>query len=162
MSFRTWFLNPQNTPEYREWLLRPTVMQLKNIERMLNQMGAREDAADARFAELVDLVRQGSAAKDAEITALRSELANADADATRRVDEALAADSEFDADKKEAGNAALESLVAMPAPSEPSEPGDEEPAGPTPVDPEDPTEPGAPVDPTVPGEDPAPNVPSEN
>lgn len=121
MGFREWFLEPVLNGQARQ----ANAITQKNIERMLIQMGAREDAADARFAELVELVRAGSAAKDAEIAALRSALVDADADAVRRVDEALAADSEFDADKKEAGNTALESLVAMPAPA-PSEPTDPE------------------------------------
>lgn len=98
----------------------------QRIERLLIQMSAREDAADARFVELVELVRQGSAAKDAEIAALRAELANAGAEAEARVAAALETDSEFDADKQEAGNTALESLIAVveepPAEEEPADP----------------------------------------
>lgn len=82
------------------------------LEKDVKLMGAREDAAFARQEELIGLVKEGSAAKDAKIAALEAELANADADAQARVDAALEADSEFDADKIEAGNSALEELVA--------------------------------------------------
>jgi hypothetical protein len=132
MGFREWFLEPITFQLRADQIalekIIPSPITQKNIERMLIQMGAREDAADARFAELVNAVKEGSAAKDAEIAQLREALTNADADALARVEAALAEDSERDADKKEAGNAALEELVAMPAPS-PSDP------EPTPEDP---------------------------
>lgn len=99
-----------------------TRLSVNNVVRKLDQlskdvkiMGAREDAAFARQEELIGLVKEGSAAKDAKIAALEAELANADAAAQARVDAALEADSEFDAGKIEAGNSALEELVA-PAP----------------------------------------------
>ena len=76
-------------------------------------MASREEAADARTVELIGLIRDGSRAKDAEIAALRAALSNAGADATRQVEEALAADSEFDADRKEAGNTALSELIEV-------------------------------------------------
>lgn len=91
---------------------------LRKIDQLSKEvqiMGAREDAAFARQEELIGLVKEGSAAKDAKIAALEAELANADAAAQARVDAALEADSEFDAGKIEAGNSALEELVA-PAP----------------------------------------------
>lgn len=89
------------------------------LQKDVKIMGAREDAAYARQEELIQLVKDGSAAKDAKIAALEAELANADADAQARVDAALEADSEFDADKIEAGNSALAELVAAPADPEP-------------------------------------------
>lgn len=86
-------------------------------------MGAREDAAFARQEELIRVVAEGYRAKDIEIAALKEALANADATAQARVDEALAADSEFDAEKVEHGNAALEELVnPSPEPTPESEP----------------------------------------
>ena len=89
---------------------------LDQLQKDVKIMGAREDAAYARQEELIGLVKEGSAAKDAKIAALEAELANADADALARVEAALEADSEFDADKLERGNAALEELVAAPQP----------------------------------------------
>ena len=92
-----------------------------DIKKELIAMGVREDAAAARMAELVQLVKDGSAAKDAKIAALEAELANSDADAQARVDAALEADSEFDAGRIEAANTALEELVAVVPPVEPTE-----------------------------------------
>jgi len=105
-----------------EALVTKVLLKVSKLEERVIKLGAREDAADARFVELIELVKAGSAAKDAEIARLRDELANADADALARVDAALAADSEGDADKKEAGNAALEELAAPPAEPEPENP----------------------------------------
>lgn len=124
------------------------------MTREFKRMGAREDAAYARQGELIQAVKDGSAAKDAEIAALRAELENADATALERVNEALEADSDFDAEKVEAGNAALEELVAAPSPADEG-PGDV-------VDPAtDPVEPapasdqvGDPANPNEPGLDP--------
>lgn len=82
------------------------------IEGKLYSMGIREDAADARFGELLGMVRDADRAKDVEIETLKVALANADQTAQARVDEALDADSEHDAERKEAGNAALEELLA--------------------------------------------------
>lgn len=88
------------------------------MTREFKRMGAREDAAYARQGELIQAVKDGSTAKDAEIAALRAELENADASALERVNSALEADSEFDAEKVEAGNKALEELVAAPSPAD--------------------------------------------
>lgn len=97
------------------------IRKIDQLQRDVKIMGAREDAAFARQEELIGLVKEGSAAKDAKIAALEAELANADADAQARVDAALEADSEFDADKVEAGNAALAELVATPVDPEPQQ-----------------------------------------
>jgi hypothetical protein len=85
---------------------------LEDIERKVDIMAAREEAAYARLGELVGMVRDGSAAKDAKIRELESALANADQDAVNRVNAALDQDSEFDADRIEKANAALDELVA--------------------------------------------------
>lgn len=93
---------------------------LNKIERMLTAMGAREDAADARTAELIELIRQGDAAKDAKIAELQAALASADADKAA----ALEAASEEDAGRQEAFNAALDELAGtVPAPPVEEPPG---------------------------------------
>lgn len=77
-------------------------------------MGAREDAADARIVELVGLVRDYLASKDARITELEAALANADSEKAAE----LAADSEADAAKQEEINAALEGLLPVTPPAD--------------------------------------------
>lgn len=117
----SWFTLPRDIAALR-LIADSNTITLHTIKKELKAMGAREDAADARTAELIELIRVGSAAKDAEIAQLREALANADANALAMVDEALAADSETDAAKKEAGNAALEELVAAPVEPTPDQP----------------------------------------
>jgi len=85
-------------------------------------MGAREDAAYAKLGDTINTIKDGWAAKDAEIRVLREQLANADADAQARVEAALEADSDVDAGKVEAADSALAELVAVaPDPEVPSE-----------------------------------------
>lgn len=82
-------------------------------------MGAREDAADARTAELIELVRQHEAALKAENESLKAALASADADKAAALD----AESEADAGRQEAFNSALDELagtVAAPPAEEPA------------------------------------------
>lgn len=85
--------------------------QLYNMQLEIRDMGAREDAANARFGELIASIRDGMLAKDAEIYTLRAALHNADQTAVQRVQEALDADSEHDAARIEQANAALEELT---------------------------------------------------
>lgn len=80
---------------------------LDMIMERLELMGAREDAADARIVELVGLVRDYLAGKDARIAELEAALAGADAEKAAE----LAADSDADAAAKEEINAALEGLL---------------------------------------------------
>ena len=130
---------------FREWLFGPVNWKLTILMRKVDKLATREEVADARFGELLGLVKEAHVAYQHEIDALKAELANADANAQARVDEALAADSEHDAEKKEAGNAALEELLSRGEEEEP--PTEEEPEPPVDEEP-------APVDPTTPEEDP--------
>lgn len=103
-------------------LIRPDVLtefrevqhMLVEINRKLDEMGAREDAADARRDELIGLVRDHVNALQADNTALRAALVQADADKAA----ALEADSEADAASQEAANAALEELTGQAPPVE--------------------------------------------
>jgi hypothetical protein len=88
--------------------------QLNTITEELHDMTVREDAADARTAELIELVRQHEAALKAENDALKAALASADADKAAALD----AESEADAGRQEAFNAALDELAGS-APAEP-------------------------------------------
>lgn len=89
---------------------------LDDLTRKVIAMGVREDASDARLAELVGLVRDFLGGKDARIAELEAALASADADKAAE----LAADSDADAAKKEEVAAALEELL-NPAPVEDGE-----------------------------------------
>lgn len=81
---------------------------INNITRELTKMAEREDAAWARQAELIQSVKDGYSALVAERDAWKKAAEDAGA--------ALEADSLADAEKVEAGNAALEELVSPPAP----------------------------------------------
>ena len=85
------------------------------IER-LDDMGAREDAAYAKLAEDIQKVKDGWASLVAERDALKQALEEADANKAAAVQAALDADSEVDASKVEAADAALAELVVPPAP----------------------------------------------
>lgn len=85
-------------------VLKPT---LDQILKELRIMGAREDAADARTAELIELVRQHEAALQSENDTLRQALASADADKAA----ALEAESDADAGRQEQFNSALDELA---------------------------------------------------
>ena len=83
---------------------------LDMIMERLEAMGQREDAADARTAELVDLVKNYLNQQAVRIAELQAALENADADKAAE----LAADSEGDAAKKEEINAKLDALLPQP------------------------------------------------
>jgi hypothetical protein len=79
------------------------------IKRELTTMTEREDAAWARQAELIQSVKDGYSALVTERDAWKKAAEDAGA--------ALESDSLADAEKVEAANAALEELVAQPAPT---------------------------------------------
>lgn len=83
---------------------------LDMIMERQEQMGAREDAADARLVELVDLVKNFLDGQAARIAELEGALANADAAKAAE----LAADSEGDAAVKEDLVAKLDALLPQP------------------------------------------------
>lgn len=89
---------------------------LDMIMERQEQMGAREDAADARLVELVDLVKNFLNGQAARIAELEGALANADADKAAE----LAADSEGDAAVKEDLVAKLDALLPQPPVEEPT------------------------------------------
>lgn len=82
------------------------------ILKELKKMSAREDAADARTVELIELVRQHNADKDAKIAELQAALASADADKAAALESA----SDEDAGRQEAFNSALDELAGNAAP----------------------------------------------
>lgn len=104
---------------------REVLVRLAGLKRKLDDMAEREDAAYARQAELIQSVKDGWGSLVTENAALKEALENADADAARRVQEALDADSNVDAGKVEAANSALDELLNPPAPQ--PEPAPEEP-----------------------------------
>lgn len=88
----------------------------------LRIMAAREDQAYEALTATILTVKDGwavlvasNAAKDARIAELEAALANADANAAAQLATALAGDSDADAAKVEAANAALDDLVTPPA-----------------------------------------------
>ena len=93
-------------------LLREVINQLNRIERKLDKMAQREEAAYARQTELIRLVKDGSDAKDAKIRVLEQLVRDAQEITDSAVRSALDEDSEFDAARLEAGNEALDELVA--------------------------------------------------
>lgn len=113
---------------------------IEQLYEKVERMGAREDAQDARFGELLGLVRDGYRAQQVEIEALRIALSNSDQTAQQRVNEALDADSEHDADRKELANTALAELLGRsssggdPAPA--PDPASTEPGSSTEVSPD--------------------------
>jgi len=88
------------------------------LDQMEARMAEREDAAYANLTATIQTVKDGWAAQLAKIAALEAALAEADAEQAAAVADALAADSEFDAAKVEAADAALAELTA---PAEPVE-----------------------------------------
>lgn len=124
------------SPGWRPWSWRPLMSlifeylqvlgrKLDSLHEEMTKMGAREDAADARTAELIELVRQHEAALKTENDQLRSALASADADKAA----ALEAESDADAGRQEAFNSALDELAGNAAP-----PADDSGDGSAPVD----------------------------
>jgi hypothetical protein len=89
---------------------------LDMIMERLEAMGAREDAADARLVELVDLVKNFLNGQTARIAELEGALANADAAKAAE----LTADSEGDAAVKEDLVAKLDALLPQPPVEEPT------------------------------------------
>lgn len=94
---------------------------LNHITREITTMGAREDAAYQQLSADIQTVKDGWAALVAERDALKEALQNADANAAAQVQAALDTDSDIDAAKVEAADAALASLVA-PAPGADTDP----------------------------------------
>lgn len=88
---------------------------LDMIMERLEAMGAREDAADARLVELVDLVKNFLNGQAARIAELEGALANADAAKAAE----LAADSDGDAAVKEDLVAKLNALLPQSPVEEP-------------------------------------------
>lgn len=95
---------------------------LTNIMKELRIMAAREDAAYEALTATILTVKDGwavlvnsNAAKDTEIAQLRAALEAAQAGVAETIAVAAAADSEADAAKVEAANAALTELVPPPA-----------------------------------------------
>ncbi len=105
------------------WLLYAMVReQLNAITEEIRIMGAREDAADARTGELIELVRQHVGALQSDNDNLRAALASADADKAAALD----AESDADAGRQEVFNSALDELAGNAAP--PADSGDVSPA----------------------------------
>lgn len=97
------------------------------IQKEIQIMATREELAWSDFSAKIETIKQGWAAKDAEIANLRAQLANAGADTANQVQAALDADSAVDATKVEAANVALDELV-VPAQPEPEPTPEPEPA----------------------------------
>lgn len=93
-----------------------------NHEIMIKElriMAAREDQAYADLTATILTVKDGWASLVAERDALKEALENADANAAAQVAAALEADSDVDAAKVEAADAALAELVVPPVQPEP-------------------------------------------
>lgn len=97
------------------------MIKLNQLSGRLDIMAAREDAAWEKQAADVAAVKAGwdtlvasNAAKDQQITDLQAALEAAGGDVQAQIDAALEVDSEGDAVKVEAANAALEALTAPP------------------------------------------------
>jgi hypothetical protein len=109
------------------------IRKIDQLQKDVQIMAEREDQAWATFNSKVEVIKQGWAAKDAEILNLRAQLVAAGADTANQVQAALDADSAVDATKVEAANVVLDELVVPPAtpepePEEPAEPeGNDEP-----------------------------------
>ena len=85
-------------------------------------MAAREDAAYEQLNTSIQTVKDGWAALVAERDQYKTALEQADATRAQAVADALEADSDVDAGKIEAANAALNELVAPAPPAEPEQP----------------------------------------
>jgi hypothetical protein len=95
------------------------IRKIDQLSKDVQIMADREQQAWADFATKIEVIKQGWAAKDAEIANLRAQLANAGADTANQVQAALDADSAVDATKVEAANVVLDELVVPPAQPEP-------------------------------------------
>lgn len=89
----------------------------KLLDDMEARMAAREDAAYEDLNSTIETVKEGWAALQAENANLRQQLTDAGANFQIALDQ----DSEADADKVEAADAALKELVVPDAPEEPVE-----------------------------------------
>lgn len=101
------------------------IRKIDQLQKDVQIMAEREDQAWASFNSKVEIIKQGWAAKDAEIANLRAQLENAGVDTQNQVQAALDADSAVDAAKVEAADAALAELIAgtEPQPEPQPEPG---------------------------------------
>lgn len=97
-------------------------LKIIQLQKDVKLMAAREDAAYEQLNATIQTVKDGWASLIAERDALKAALENADANAAAQVQAALDADSEVDASKVEAADAALAELVPpAPQPEEPAE-----------------------------------------
>lgn len=94
---------------------------LRHITKELANMAEREDAAYEKLYATITTVKDGWASLVAERDALKAALEDADADKAAAVQAALDADSNVDAEKVEAADAALADLIP-PAEEPPAEP----------------------------------------
>lgn len=99
---------------------------LEGLDRKLDAMSEREDAAYAQLNSTIQTVKDGWASLVAERDQYKAALEQADAEKAQAVADVLAADSDVDAAKVEAADAALAELNAQPA--QPAEPPAEPPA----------------------------------
>lgn len=86
-------------------------LKIIQLQKDVKLMAAREDAAYEQLNATIQTVKDGWASLIAERDALKAALENADANAAAQVQAALDADSEVDASKVEAADAALAELV---------------------------------------------------
>lgn len=91
---------------------------LDELIRKVDRMAAREDAAYEKLNASIQTVKDGWASLVAERDQYKAALESADADKAAAVQAALDADSEVDAAKVEAADAALAELVPAPAPED--------------------------------------------
>jgi hypothetical protein len=100
------------------------------LHKMEAAMAAREDAAYDKLNATIATVKDGWGSLVAERDRYKAALEAADANQAAAVAAALEADSDVDAGKVEAADAALAELVPAPS-SEPDVPVEESPAGPS-------------------------------
>lgn len=89
---------------------------LNHLRKEIATMAAREDQAYANLNASIQTVKDGWSSLVAERDALKAALEEENATRAQAVQDALDADSEVDAAKVEAADAALNELVAQPAP----------------------------------------------
>lgn len=105
---------------------------LNTVLKEIRAMGAREEQAYEKLAADIQTVKDGWGSLVAERDALKAALESADADAAAQVQAALDADSDVDAAKVEAADAALADL--LPPPPAEELPAEEPPAEEPPAD----------------------------
>lgn len=89
-------------------------IRLNNLKKEITAMAAREDQAYADLNATIQTVKDGWASLIAERDALKTALEAANGDVAAQVQAALDADSDVDAAKVEAADAALAELVTPP------------------------------------------------